>query len=130
MTKTLANGYSYESSQQELSNEYQDDKVWMVFKDLCVLVLWTEIASGLEGLRYTSAPIHIFFNDVCYALPFCNLGFFELRKRSAFQPLESDIHCHMIHMFTSSTCLLCNIKLCGHLDIKLLYHLRTPGQCY
>ena len=26
-TKTLAHGYSYESTQRELSNEYQDDKV-------------------------------------------------------------------------------------------------------
>ena len=27
MTETLANGYSYESTQQELSNEYQHDRV-------------------------------------------------------------------------------------------------------
>ena len=30
MTETLANGYSYESAQQELSNEYQHDRVQMV----------------------------------------------------------------------------------------------------
>ena len=27
MTETLAYGYSYESTQRELSNEYQDDRV-------------------------------------------------------------------------------------------------------
>ena len=51
MTKTLANGYSSESTQRELSNEYQHDRVSMVFKDFSVLVLWTNIASALEGLN-------------------------------------------------------------------------------
>ena len=50
MTETLAYGYSLESTQRELSNEYQHDRVWMVFKNLCILVLWTHIASVLEGL--------------------------------------------------------------------------------
>ena len=31
MTETLTNGYSSESAQRELSNEYQQDRVWMVF---------------------------------------------------------------------------------------------------
>ena len=44
---TLANGYSSESTQQELSNEYQYDRV---FKNLCVLVLWMKVASALAGL--------------------------------------------------------------------------------
>ena len=30
MTKTLASGYSYESAQRELSNEYQHDRGKMV----------------------------------------------------------------------------------------------------
>ena len=51
MTETLANGYSYESTQRELSNEYQHDRVWMVFKDICVLVLEMKVASALEGLK-------------------------------------------------------------------------------
>ena len=50
ITETLANGYSSESTRGELSNEYQHDKVWMVFKNLCVVVLWTKVASALEGL--------------------------------------------------------------------------------
>ena len=47
---TLAHGYSSESTQWELSNEYQDDRVSMFFKKICILVLWTKAASALEGL--------------------------------------------------------------------------------
>ena len=50
MTETLANGYSYESTRQELSNEYQHDRVSMVFEHICILVLWMKVASALEGL--------------------------------------------------------------------------------
>ena len=52
---------SSESSQQELSNEYQHDRVKMIFNNLCVFVLWTKVASALEGLRLkrfsTSSPV-------------------------------------------------------------------------
>ena len=51
ITETLANGYSSESTQPELSKEYQHDRVWMVFKNLCLLVLWMGVASALEGLK-------------------------------------------------------------------------------
>ena len=51
MTETLANRYSSGSTQREHSSEYQHDRVLMVFKNLCVLVLWTKVASALEGLR-------------------------------------------------------------------------------
>ena len=50
ITETLANGYSSESTQRELSNEYQDDRVSMVFQESCILVLWTKVVSALEGL--------------------------------------------------------------------------------
>ena len=46
----MANGYSSETARRELSNEYQHDRVSMIFKNLCVLVLWTNVASALEGL--------------------------------------------------------------------------------
>ena len=35
-------------TQQELSNEYQHDRVLMVFKNLCILVLWMKAASAVE----------------------------------------------------------------------------------
>ena len=54
MTETLTLGYSSESTQQELSNECQHDRVSMVFKNRCVLVLWTKVASALEGLTILS----------------------------------------------------------------------------
>ena len=50
MIETLAHGYSSESTQQELSNEYQNDRVLMVNRKLCVLVLWTKVASASVGL--------------------------------------------------------------------------------
>ena len=50
MTETLANGYSSEGTQRELSNEYQHDRIKMVFENICVLVFWTKVASALEGL--------------------------------------------------------------------------------
>ena len=49
ITETLAYGYPSESTQPELSNEFQHDRVYMVFKILCVF--WTRVASALEGLR-------------------------------------------------------------------------------
>ena len=58
--ETLANGYSSESTPQELSNEYQHDWVWMVIKNLCIFVLWMKVASALEELRHTSLfEIHV-----------------------------------------------------------------------
>ena len=53
MIETVANGYSSESTQQELSNEYQHVRVWMFFKNLCVIVLWMKVASALKGLSDT-----------------------------------------------------------------------------
>ena len=51
MTETLANGYSSESTRRELSNEYQEDRVSMVFQESCILVVWTKVASASEGLK-------------------------------------------------------------------------------
>ena len=42
MTETQAYRYSSERTQQELSNEYQYDRVQIVFKNLCFLVLLDE----------------------------------------------------------------------------------------
>ena len=38
-------------TRRELSNEYQHDRVWMIFKNICVLVLRLKVASALEGLK-------------------------------------------------------------------------------
>ena len=47
MTKTLAHGYSSESTQWKLSNEYYNDRV---LKKFCVLVPLTKVASASKGL--------------------------------------------------------------------------------
>ena len=52
MTETLVNGYSSESTPRELSNEYQHDRVSMILKDFCILVLSTNVGSALVGLKY------------------------------------------------------------------------------
>ena len=57
----MANGYSSESTQQELSNEYQHDRVWMVYENICVFVLWMKVASALKGLKITLKSSHQFF---------------------------------------------------------------------
>ena len=51
MTETLAYLYSSESTQGEVSNEYQHDRASMVFKNICIRVLCAKVASVLEGLR-------------------------------------------------------------------------------
>ena len=48
MSETLTHGYSSESAQQKLSNEYQYGRVKMGFKNLCLLVLWTKVALALD----------------------------------------------------------------------------------
>ena len=48
MTETLANGDSSERTQRDLSNEYQHDRVWMVFKNLCVLVILDESSLSIK----------------------------------------------------------------------------------
>ena len=52
MTKILSHGYSSDSTQWEFSNEYQHDRVYIVFKNLYVIVLWMKVALALEGLKW------------------------------------------------------------------------------
>ena len=57
MTETLAIGYSSESTQRELSNEYQHDRVKLVFTNLRVIVVWMEVDLELEGLKWLSSIV-------------------------------------------------------------------------
>ena len=62
MIETLAYGYSSESTQQELSNEYNMTG-FRQFSNLCVLVLnWTKEASALEGLNPSCLEISLIRN--------------------------------------------------------------------
>ena len=51
MTETLANWYSSESTRRELSNEYQQNRVWMDFKDVSGFISCVKVAAALKGLR-------------------------------------------------------------------------------
>ena len=55
MSKTLAyGGYSSESAQRVLSNEYQHDRVWMDLEEnLSILVLWMRVVLALERLTHS-----------------------------------------------------------------------------
>ena len=55
----LAHVCSSESTQRELSNEYQHDRVSMIFKNLCVPVLWSKVASAMEGLNQGCPNIEV-----------------------------------------------------------------------
>ena len=55
----MAYEYSDDSTQWELSNEYQHDRVEMVFNNLCVIVLWMKEASALVGLLIYKFEIDI-----------------------------------------------------------------------
>ena len=67
MTEILAHGHSYESTQGELSDVYQHDRVLLFFKNLCVLVLWTKVALALEGLRcFSRGLLNICLSNVHY----------------------------------------------------------------
>ena len=64
ITETLACGYSFESTPRGLSNEYQHDRVKMVYKNLCLLMHWKKVASALQGLIVT---IQLFMvKEKCY----------------------------------------------------------------
>ena len=66
MTDTLAYGYSSESAEWELSNEYQHGgRVNIVFKNLRVFLLWAKLASVLEGLDiYNTIQYQYFLSDI------------------------------------------------------------------
>ena len=70
ITETLANGYSSESTQRELSNEYQDDRVSIFFQESCNIVLWMKVVLALEGLslEYNLSVVKR-KNTVKYMLP-------------------------------------------------------------
>ena len=50
MTETLAHGYSSESPQWELSKEYRHNRVQMFFKDLCILVFWSQSLGRVKSI--------------------------------------------------------------------------------
>ena len=68
--QTLANGYPSERTRRELSNEYQHDRVSMIFKNLCVIMLWMKVASALKGLNTFLHLLHYNYHLSCQSLTF------------------------------------------------------------
>ena len=57
MTETMANGYSSYRTQRELSNEYQHDRVKMIFIIFCFFVHWMKVISAAGGLSHRSSRL-------------------------------------------------------------------------
>ena len=53
MIETLANGYSFDSAQQELSTEYQHDRVKINFHNF--FVLWDESKLSMRRVNWPMA---------------------------------------------------------------------------
>ena len=112
ITETLANGYSSESTRRELSNEYQHDSAFMVSTNFCVFVLWTKVASAMEGLmvvRKSELPL-VITGELGYD------GLNGTRKIGMHRTGTKHIVCHMqrsvvqwsvISKFTCSNILTC-----------------------
>ena len=94
MTETLAYGYSSASSYGELSNEYQHDRVKMVFKNLSNLLLSSiEVALAFFG-RVNPCLYHVGF---CSVLTI-NVFYLCLRRR-----VNLHLHTICMHLFYPST---------------------------
>ena len=92
MTETMANGYSSESTQQDLSNGYQHDRVSIVFKDFCIFLPWTKVASSLEGLTLSCpAAAADSFRGSKISHPICIIRV-RLNKNSNIVKSKPNIH--------------------------------------
>ena len=76
MTGTLADGYSSESTQQEPSNEYQHDRVWMVFKNNLRPCALDESSLSIERVKYEWVNVLSFPEVVMYNL-YAYLGVYK-----------------------------------------------------
>ena len=57
ITQSLANGYSFNSTRQELSYEYQHDSVLHGFQNVCVIVPLAKVASASQG--FIKVDVHV-----------------------------------------------------------------------
>ena len=86
----MANGYSFNSDRRELSNEYQNDRVKMIFIFFCFFVHWTKVTSAAEGLTFSG---RCRFRKKCIPLlaalvSLCEMHTVQARKDWGHAPLE------------------------------------------
>ena len=98
MTETLAHGYSFESTHQELSNAYQYDRVKMFFKEFCILVLWTKVGSALEGLNLNLIAVN-WSTSLCQAR---HLLDWPSREPRASPLRDTNKSCHRIEIHANT----------------------------
>ena len=55
--ETLANGYSYDSARPELSNEYQHDRVKMIFTIFLLFCALDESNLSIRKVKYLDTPV-------------------------------------------------------------------------
>ena len=77
MTETLAHGYSSESTQRDLSNEYQQDRVLMVFRKSLHLCALDESSLSKGRVNIISVNLQ---ND---AVPFCLNSHISMHNKKA-----------------------------------------------
>ena len=71
MIDTMANGYSSEGTQRELSNEYPNDRVKKIFMILFVLVHWKKVTSALKELMPYTLQERMFYWINIHTNEFC-----------------------------------------------------------
>ena len=112
LTETIANGYSSESTQQELSNEYQHNKVSMVLKNLCIFVLWTKVALALEGI--TIQQEQWVYSHRCTGTNISTCPLAMASKKCCWASRNHNLLASILHHQTlnilSVSCLLKNLK--------------------
>ena len=71
MSETLSHRYASDRTQWELTNEYQHGRDWIVFKNICVVLLWVKVASALDGLKKDQTQKQTYMN---FLSPHCSSG--------------------------------------------------------
>ena len=101
MAETVAHGYSSESTQRVLCYEYHHDRVKMILKYLCALVLRTKVASALEGLIsiYVKSCEFLMTCVFCQLLEKCGLSYRQQKEFSwvaliVFKVVHKEISFH------------------------------------
>ena len=81
----MAHGYSSDSDQKDISNEYHYDRVYIVFNNF---VVWRKVASALEGL--TKLSLHISCDSFVHFIYYMYLTYVWKRPQ--------DTHFKMVHL--------------------------------
>ena len=68
MFETLSHGYSSQSTQRELINECQHDRVKKVFKNVCILVIWTLECEDLDESSLSIGRVRLIMSMIAQSI--------------------------------------------------------------